>query len=178
MQPFSRRQFVKLGLCAASLATLPRMAWASAPARQLSFYHIHTGESVRLAYFENGRYMPGALQELNHFLRDWRTSDAHDIDPALFDQLYTLQQLVDMPGTYHVICGYRSPKTNQMLHSHSDGVAAHSLHLEGRAIDIYLPGKDLSLLHKAALSMQAGGIGYYPGSGFIHMDTGRVRHWG
>jgi uncharacterized protein YcbK (DUF882 family) len=178
MDNFSRRQFVKLGLCAAATMALPRPVWATAPARQLSFYHTHTGESVRLAYFESGQYVPGALQEFNYFLRDWRTNDAHNIDPTLFDQLYALQQLVETPGAYHVICGYRSPKTNQMLHAHSEGVANHSLHLEGRAIDINLPGKNLALLHKASLGMQAGGVGFYPASDFIHIDTGRVRSWG
>ena len=160
------------------MLAMPRFAWATIPQRQLAFYHLHTGESIRLAYVENGRYVPDALQELSHFMRDWRTGDAHPIDPALFDQLYALQHMVETPGPYHVICGYRSPKTNQMLHANSEGVANHSMHLEGRAMDIRLPGKDLASLHKAALSMNAGGVGFYPGSDFIHIDTGRVRRWG
>jgi uncharacterized protein YcbK (DUF882 family) len=176
MQDSSRRKFIKLGVCTMTAMALPRIA--SASARQLSFYHLHTGETVRLAYYENGKYVPSAVQALNHFLRDWRTNDSHPVDPALFDQLYTLQQKVETPGTYHVICGYRSPKTNAALHEHSSGVASHSLHLEGRAIDISLPGKDLALLHKAALDMRVGGVGYYPSSDFIHLDTGRVRRWG
>jgi uncharacterized protein YcbK (DUF882 family) len=178
MQHFSRRQFLKMSLCAAAVVALPRAARASAPARELAFYHQHTGETLRLAYFENGRYIPSALQALNHLLRDWRTGDVHDIDPTLLDQLHALQQKVETPGAYQVICGYRSPKTNEMLHAHSEGVANHSLHLEGRAIDISLPGKDLAHLHKTALSLQAGGVGYYPASDFIHLDTGRVRQWG
>jgi uncharacterized protein YcbK (DUF882 family) len=178
MQSFSRRQFIKLGLCSAAALSLPRMAFAAASAKELAFYNLHTGEKLRLAFYENGRYVPSAMQALNHFLRDYRTSDVHPIDTALFDQLHTLQHLVETPGEFHVISGYRSPKTNEMLHSHSDGVANHSMHLEGRAMDIRLPGKDLSLLHKAALSMNAGGVGYYPGSDFIHIDTGRQRHWG
>lgn len=157
---------------------VPRFAWAAAPARKLSLYHLHTGETLRLTYAEHGKIIPAAMHELNHFLRDWRTGNAHPIDPALLDQLYALQQKVETPGAYHVICGYRSPKTNDMLHAKSDGVASHSLHLEGRAIDISLPGKDLAHLRKAALSLRAGGVGYYPGSGFIHLDTGRVRSWG
>ena len=178
MQSFSRRQFIQYGLCAVSIAALPRLAWAGTSARELSFYHTHTGETLRVAYAENGKYIPSAMQTLNHFMRDWRTGDAHPIDPALFDQLYALQRMVEKPGAYDVICGYRSPKTNQMLHAHSEGVANHSMHLEGRAMDIRLPGKDLASLHKAALSMNAGGVGYYPGSDFIHIDTGRVRRWG
>lgn len=178
MQKISRRQFVKVGLCAVACATVPVLAHASSPVKTLSFYNIHTDESISLDYYENGKYMASSLQAFNHFLRDYRTGDIHEIDPRLFDQLHALQKLVEKPGAYHVISGYRSPKTNQMLHANSEGVASHSLHLEGRAIDIRLPGKDLSLLHKAALSMHAGGVGYYPASEFVHIDTGRVRHWG
>ena len=178
MQSLTRRQFIKLGLGATACMALPRFALASTPARELAFYNLHTEETLRLAYYENGAYVPGAMEALNHLLRDYRTGDTHPIDPALFDQLHRLQQLVETPGAFHVISGYRAPQTNQMLHAHSDGVANHSLHLEGRAMDIRLPGKDLSHLHQAALSMQAGGVGYYPESNFIHLDTGRVRRWG
>ena len=178
MQDVSRRQFLKLGLYVAASLALPLPAMAGTTARKLSFYNIHTDETLRLAYYENGQYVPSAIQALNHFLRDYRTGDVHPIDTALFDQLYTLQRRIETPGAYHVISGYRSPKTNQMLHANSEGVAKHSMHMEGRAIDIFLPGKDLVHLHKAALTMHAGGVGYYPNSNFIHLDTGRVRQWG
>ncbi len=187
MTDISRRAFLRFGFCAAATAaTLPSRLLASGSgiyarrdgARELSFYHTHTGESARIAYYENGKYVPDALRALNHLLRDWRTNDVHSLDPALFDQLHRLQRSVDADGAYHVICGYRSPRTNAMLHEHSSGVAKHSLHMEGRAIDICLPGKSLSYLHQAALDMQAGGVGYYPSSGFIHIDTGRLRRWG
>lgn len=178
MHSFSRRQLIKLGLGTLAVMAMPRIALAGAPVRALSFYHLHTGETLRLTYAEQGVIIPEALRELNHFLRDWRTGEAHPIDPALLDQLYAVQQKVETPGAYHVICGYRSPRTNGMLHARSSGVANRSLHLEGRAIDICLPGKDVTNLRKAALSLQAGGVGYYPRSGFIHLDTGRVRQWG
>jgi uncharacterized protein YcbK (DUF882 family) len=178
MPDLSRRQFLKLGLCAAAVGTLPRAAFAAKPARVLSFYNLHTNESLRIAYHELGSYVPSAMDALNHFLRDHRTGDAHPIDPALFDQLYTLQRRIETTVPFHVISGYRAPQTNQMLHAHSDGVARRSLHMDGRAIDIRLPGRDLANLHKAALAMQAGGVGYYQGSDFIHLDTGRVRQWG
>ncbi len=145
--------------------------------RQLAFYHTHTGEKIRLAYFEYGQYQPDALAELNHFMRDWRTGAVHEIAPGLLDQLYALQAKVETPGAFNIICGYRSPATNEMLHEHSDGVAKHSLHMEGRAMDLSLPGSDLAHLHAAADSLRAGGVGYYPASDFIHMDTGRVRYW-
>lgn len=171
--PFSRR------ILLAGLAGLVvPLSARSAEARELSFYHIHTGEKIRLAYFDNGAYQPDALDALNHFMRDWRTGDVHVIDPGLFDQLHALQAKVEAPGAFNVICGYRSPATNAMLHDRSDGVATHSLHMDGMAMDICLPGKDLKQLHNAALALAAGGVGYYPSSGFIHMDTGRVRRWG
>lgn len=178
MQHYSRRQFLQLGLCAAASMAAPRLAWGAALSKELAFYNLHTGESLKVIFSENGRYVPQAMAALNHVLRDYRTGDVHPIDPQLFEQLYALQSRMETHGEFHVISGYRAPKTNLMLHANSDGVAKHSLHLEGRAIDIRLPGKDLSLLHKAALSMQAGGVGYYPGSDFIHLDTGRVRRWG
>ncbi|HEU5047315.1 MAG TPA: YcbK family protein [Rickettsiales bacterium] len=178
MHEFSRRKFIQMGLCVAVTAAVPGLAFADKTDRKLAFYNIHTGESLKVTYRENGQYVSSALQELRHFLRDYRTGDIHTMDTALFEQLYRLQQLMETQGEFHVISGYRSPKTNHMLHEHSNGVANHSLHMEGKAIDICLPGKDLSYLHQAALSMRAGGVGYYPSTGFVHIDTGRVRHWG
>jgi uncharacterized protein YcbK (DUF882 family) len=175
----SRRQFLKLGMAVTAAGLLPplRTVWAALPAQRLSFYHRHTGETLSLTYRENGFYIPAAMEALNHFLRDWRTGEVYTIDPLLLNQLHTLQQHLEAVGPYHVICGYRSPRTNQVLHAHSSGVASRSLHMEGRAIDICLPGKDLAFLHRAALDMHAGGVGYYPDSDFIHLDTGRVRRW-
>lgn len=178
MQDVSRRQFIKIGMCATVCVAMPSFSYAAISTKELSFYNLHTDEKLSVSFYENGRYVPSAMAALNHFLRDYRTGDIHEIDPRLFDQLHTLQSLVDKPGAYHVISGYRSPRTNQMLHANSEGVANHSLHMEGQAIDIRLPGKDLAQLHKGALSMHAGGVGYYPGSDFVHIDTGRVRHWG
>lgn len=178
MQYFSRRQFIK-GVCAAAVVLhAPFPAWSAVQAKELAFYNLHTDEKLRIAFYENGKYVPSAMAALNHFLRDYRTGDVHTINPALFDQLHALQSMVETPGAFHVISGYRSPKTNQVLHEHSGGVASKSLHMQGCAMDIRLPGKDLALLHKAALDMHAGGVGYYPDSNFIHVDTGRVRHWG
>ena len=169
------------GLAAGAAALVPVFAHATAAlsplGRELAFYNIHTSETTRVLYFDNGKYVPDALESLNHFLRDWRTGDIHTIDPALFDQLHDLQALTEGQGAFTVICGYRSPKTNEALHERSSGVATHSQHLLGKAMDLNLPGKDLSHLHAAALSLKAGGVGYYPNSDFIHMDTGPVRQW-
>lgn len=175
----SRRDILKLGAAAAAAPlVLPRIASALPATRELAFYHIHTGESLKATYFDGGQYQPEALKALDMLMRDWRTDTEHTIDPAIYDQLFALQAKVETPGAFHIICGYRSAATNAMLSERSDGVAKHSLHVEGKALDLNLPGKDLTRLHAAALSLGAGGVGFYPASDFIHMDTGRVRSWG
>ena len=145
--------------------------------RQLSFYHTHTAESLTVTYYRDGEYVPAALDELNHFLRDFRTGDATEMDPAVFDILYDLRAKVGSNGTYEIISAYRSPKTNEMLRSKSNGVARNSQHLHGNAIDVRLRGVDTAELRDAAISLQRGGVGYYRSSDFIHVDTGRVRTW-
>jgi len=176
----SRRHILKSGLAAVAAPSLlfARQALALPASRELTFYHIHTGETLKATYFDNGTYQPDALKALDTLMRDWRTDTVHAIDPAIYDQLFALQTKVETPGAFHIICGYRSPATNAMLSERSDGVAKHSLHMDGKALDLNLPGKDLAQLHAAALSLSAGGVGFYPASDFIHMDTGRVRHWG
>ena len=115
---------------------------------------------------------------MNHVLRDWRTNQVHVIEPKLLDLLTALQTKLGKDERFEVICGYRSPATNAMLHEHSSEVATHSLHLVGQAIDIHLPGVELAHLRDAAMSLGLGGVGYYPESDFVHVDIGRVRHWG
>ena len=145
--------------------------------RQLSFYHTHTAESLTVTYFKDGEYDPSALQELNHFLRDFRTGDATQMDPAVFDILHEILEETGSTGTYEVISAYRSPKTNEMLRSKSSGVASNSQHLHGTAIDVRLRGVDTAKLRDVAISLQRGGVGYYRSSDFIHVDTARVRTW-
>jgi uncharacterized protein YcbK (DUF882 family) len=179
---YSRRDFLKTGLAAVSALTIPGLAWAGfrAPIRQvrsLGFYNLHTGESLKTVYYENGSYVAGALQEINYVLRDFRANEVKPIDPRLLDLLVALRDQLGTSAPYDVISGYRSPKTNAMLHTYSEGVAVHSLHMDGRAIDVRVPNRDLSTLHYAALSLRAGGVGYYPRSDFVHVDTGRVRCW-
>jgi len=145
--------------------------------RALSFYHTHTDERCSVVYHENGRYLDDGLGELNNLLRDFRTGEVHPIDPELFDTLHALQKLTGSRGRYEVISGYRSPKTNAMLRKASKGVAKKSLHMQGRAIDVRLSDLDVATLHKAALSLKQGGVGYYGKSRFVHLDTGRVRSW-
>jgi uncharacterized protein YcbK (DUF882 family) len=145
--------------------------------RSLSFYNLHTSESLKTVYWQRGQYLAPSLGDINRVLRDYRTGEKHDIDPRLLDLLCDLRLRLDTHEPLHIISGYRSPKTNAMLHANSNGVAEHSLHLDGKAVDIRIPGRNLSLLRKTALSMKAGGVGYYPSSDFVHVDTGRVRSW-
>jgi uncharacterized protein YcbK (DUF882 family) len=151
-------------------------AAATAP-RTLSLLNLHTGERLKATYFEGGDYVPDALAAMNNLLRDFRTGDVHPMAPNLLDLVATLQQRLDSNATVHVISGYRSPKTNASLHARSSGVATHSLHMEGEAMDIRIPGVELADLRNAALGLQRGGVGYYPASDFVHVDVGRVRRW-
>ena len=144
----------------------------------LRFFHTHTGEHLDVVYRAGGQYIPEALNQLDHFLRDHRTGDVHHYDPRLFDVLNDLTASVGRAGAeIQVICGYRTPWSNEFLRTHTAGVALHSLHMEAEAIDIRLPGLKTSALRDAALALHRGGVGYYPKSNFIHVDVGRVRSW-
>ncbi|MDH3810380.1 MAG: DUF882 domain-containing protein [Gammaproteobacteria bacterium] len=161
-----------------ALAIVPVAATVSkTDERQLSFYHTHTSESLTVTYYRDGEYVPSALADLNHFLRDFRTDDAVNMDPAVFDILYDIQIASGSVGTYQIISAYRSPATNEMLRGNSNGVARNSQHLLGRAIDVRLTDLDTAELRDVALSLQRGGVGYYSKSDFVHVDTGRVRQW-
>jgi len=157
----------------------------SAPARHLhspaykmlSFEHTHTGDKLKLTYFEQGSYIKDALQEINYLLRDYHTDDVHPIDTALLDQLYDLKQTLGVNKPFHIVSGYRSPFTNAQLRKHSHGVAEHSLHMQGRAIDIRVEGVQTKTIRNAALTMARGGVGYYPNNNFVHLDTGEFRTW-
>ncbi|AEF98672.1 YcbK family protein [Methylomonas methanica] len=145
--------------------------------RSLAFQNPHTGDKLSLIYFEKGRYLTDALAEINFLLRDYRTGDVHAIDPHLLDQLYDLKQMLGLTQPFGVISGYRSPLTNARLHAEQAGVANNSFHIHGRAVDIRLERFDLRRIHNAAIAMHRGGVGYYPESNFIHLDTGTFRTW-
>lgn len=174
ISPSRRRALRALGFATLTLPVSP-LAWAAAP-RSISLYHTHTTEHLSVVYFERGAYVPEALTSLNHLLRDFRSGDVSEIDAGLFDQLVALNAACGT-GTFEVISAYRSPDTNDMLRSRSGGVAKGSLHLQGRAIDVRLAGRDTRQLRDAALAMRSGGVGYYARSDFVHLDTGRVRSW-
>lgn len=173
----SRRRILTLGLGAAlALGAGPVLAVRGE--RRLALANLHTGESLHTVYWQDGRYVSEGLVAINHLLRDHRSGVAGDMEPALLDLLHRLQQRLGLARPYEVISGYRSPRTNALLRQNSNGVAKHSLHMEGRAIDVRLPGESLRHLLHAARDLRAGGVGYYPRSGFIHLDTGPFRTWG
>ncbi len=176
----NRRWLLKaaLGACTA-LGVTPALARAVAfsPVRSLSFDNLHTGERLNATYWEGGAYLPDASRQIEWLLRDFRANEVHPIDPKLLDLLYALSATLPARATYQVISGYRSPVTNAMLRAASDGVAAHSLHTQGMAIDVRVPGIVLARLRDNAKSLQGGGVGYYPRSDFVHVDVGRVRTW-
>lgn len=171
------------GFLAASAATvaglaLPRFGSAQPLApRVLKFDHTHTGEKLAIEYWKGGTYESESLAAINHLMRDFRTGDEHPIDPALLDLLHDLSEMTETRSPFEIISAYRSPATNAALHSQSDGVARNSLHLQGKAIDIRLADVPLRDLRRAALARRRGGVGYYAGSNFVHVDTGRVRAW-
>ncbi|OEU72273.1 MAG: hypothetical protein BA869_04605 [Desulfuromonadales bacterium C00003107] len=179
----TRRTLLKVGLtCMAGMALpLPSYAQLTGPVdreRSLSLFNTHTGESLQsVVYWTDGDYLPEALTEINFLLRDHRTDQIKPMDPKLFDLLHTLSNKLDNRKPFQIISGYRSPESNRKLRQANSGVAKKSFHLAGQAADIRLPNRNLAQLRRAALNLRAGGVGYYPQSGFIHVDTGPRRSW-
>lgn len=182
-RPLSRRAALRLAAWGALAAALPGASRATgarpAPARprRLTFHHTHTGESLRCVYWQDGEYVAPALAEIDHLLRDHRTDELTAIDRTLLDRLSALHETLDGREPFHVISGYRSPATNEALRAEGRGVARKSFHTRGMAIDVSLPGLPVAELHRAALALRAGGVGYYPSSGFVHLDVGPLRRW-
>lgn len=144
----------------------------------LVLYNTHTAERIHIVYRRGDDYIPAALAKLDYFLRDHRTGEIRHFDPRLYDFLSDLAASVGRPGgELDIVCGYRTPATNEFLRAHTTGVAKNSLHIQAEAIDLRMPGIDTLALRRAALSLHRGGVGYYPHSDFIHVDTGRVRQW-
>jgi len=174
----------KACLLLALMAALPvseaRSAGWPATEYRLRFYHTHTNERLDIVYRRGDAYIPEALDRLDQYLRDYRTGDVHRYDPRVFDLLHDLTASLGRPSAeIDVICGYRTPRTNEFLRTRSahTGVAEHSLHMQAEAIDIRVPGVPAARLRDAALELHRGGVGYYRESSFVHVDVGRVRHW-
>lgn len=175
-----RRKLLICGGAAAGLALLPGSALASLSTsrpRVLTLNNLHTGETLKTEFFNGKSYDKDELVRLNHFFRDYRANQVKSIDPRLFDQIYRLQAMLETRKPVQLISGYRTLATNNMLREHGSGVAKHSYHTLGQAMDFHIDGISLSHVRKAALKMRAGGVGYYPRSNFVHIDTGPVRHW-
>lgn len=184
--PQARRKWLKRSLhLGGAGAFLPLLALnvRAAPtrpdgARDIALSHLHTRERIATVYAIGQAFVPQALLTLNHFLRDHYSGEVGQMDPQLYELLQRVRRELGSKGAFEVISGYRSPATNEHLRSsRGGGVARRSLHTEGRAIDVRLPGVPLADLRDAALSLQAGGVGYYPSQNFVHVDTGPVRRW-
>jgi uncharacterized protein YcbK (DUF882 family) len=193
MQALAARREVLFGFGAAAAAAalpsvlqrdnlqtlLPRSPRPAAldGARRITLFNLHTEDRFDEVYWEKGAYVPDALAEAQRVLRDWRSGEEHFMDPKLFDLLHGIAGKLETTQPFQIISGYRSPQTNAMMHERSAGVASHSQHVLGKASDIRIEGVELANLHKAALSLQAGGVGLYPVSNFVHVDVARVRNW-
>ena len=178
----SRRQVLVAGAVAGLGTMVPHRGLAAvggsfASGRSLSFFETHTRESLTTVYWAEGSFLPESLDQINYLLRDFRTGEIKAIDTRLLDLVYKLTVMLDAKRSFHVISGYRSPRTHALLHKRNKGVAVHSLHMHGKGIDLRLPGCPLPVLRRVAMGLKGGGVGYYPRSGFVHIDVGRVRYW-
>jgi uncharacterized protein YcbK (DUF882 family) len=176
----ARRRLLKSALLAAPAIIAARYAGpveAATESRRIGLLNTHTSESLEAVFFKAGEYQSNVLRQLNRILRDHRTGDVGAIDPKLFDQLFDVADAAGVDPEFEVISGFRSAASNELLRSHSNGVARRSLHLEGRAIDVRLKDVKSERLCEVALDLGRGGVGLYRKSDFVHLDTGRVRHW-
>ncbi len=176
----TRRNFLKCTTAIAVSSIFPQVIHANSSSfseRTLEFINLHTDESVRCCYWENGEYNHESLAEINHTLRDHRANEVAEMDVSLLDLLHLIHKTSGSQAPFHVISGYRSALTNEKLRKQGNGVAKRSLHMQGKAIDIRLPDVELQQLRDVALSLKAGGVGYYAKSNFIHVDIGRPRSW-
>ena len=173
----SLRRLGAVFACTALLFSLTGVSQAEE--RTITMYNIHTKETASITFKRNGKYVPEGLQAINHFMRDWRVNRETRIDPALIDIIWEMHEQLGSKAPVHLICGYRSPATNEMLRRTSGGQARHSRHITGQAADLMFPDVPLKQLRYSALILERGGVGYYPRSGipFVHVDTGNVRHW-
>ncbi len=187
-KPFTRRAFIGAGAMlaggAAAVSAIPASAAMLSQkgaefegARRISFRNSHTGEIFSGVYRVGDKYLPDAFDKINIVMRDFRSNELFPIDPRVIDIIYTVHQMTRQSEPYEILSGYRCPKTNKGLRSNSEGVAKNSLHMTGQAVDLRLPGFDTKQIRNMAISLKAGGVGYYARSNFVHMDSGDVRTW-
>jgi len=178
----TRRKFVSFSLAGVALVATGALKVLPASAREtigheVSLRNAHTGERFQGVYRIGSYYVPGAFRKINRVMRDHRTGDIHPIDPELIDTVARVQRDCNCGQAIEILSGYRSPKTNNMLRRNSGGVAKNSFHMKGQAADIRVPGSSTSKVRNTARALRVGGVGYYPNSGFVHVDTGKVRTW-
>lgn len=178
----SRRKFLALGIVTAVSGLIPVSPIEAienivVPERSLYFYNVYTGEELDTVYWKDGEYIPEALAEINFILRDIRTGRVKPIKTKLLDVLFAVREKLKCKEPFHMISGYRSPRSNAILRKKKRGVAKNSLHMYGKAIDISLPGYSLRGVRRAAMDLRSGGVGYYPSSKFVHIDIGNIRYW-
>jgi len=177
-----RRSFLQWGAVGALGLILESPCFAAKPRRSpairtLSFYNPNTHESLKVMYWTQGNYVKKSLDRINHLLRDYRTNEIKSIEPKLLDFLHAISLRLKSNRPFHVISGYRSPETNEMLRRSSRAVARNSLHMSGKAVDIRVPGLPVKSLRRAAIDLHRGGVGYYPRPAFVHVDVGEFRYW-
>jgi uncharacterized protein YcbK (DUF882 family) len=181
----TRRQVLQVGLAASAMLLTPWQVWAKVgksladlPERTISLYNAHTGELLsKFVYWQDGNYIKDALDEISFLLRDHRNDEVLEFDPIVIDQAFSLRRKFKTAQPFEIFSAYRTEESNLELRNKSRRVAKHSLHIEGRALDLRLPGVPISQLRAAAISLRQGGVGYYPKSGFVHIDSGPVRSW-
>jgi uncharacterized protein YcbK (DUF882 family) len=179
---WSRRRLLRTGgalagISAAGLLAGRGRAGEAMHGKRIALFNLHTSERLEVEFFRDGAYLPKALSAIEHILRDFRTGERHAVDPGLLDYLTEVAHTLGVDPSFSVISGYRSAQTNARLRERGAGVAKHSLHMEGRAIDVRIAGVDCAALSAHALELKRGGVGYYRASDFVHLDTGRVRSW-
>lgn len=172
-----RRRFLTTAMAAGAVVAMPDLGNAALPRKRLYLYDAHSSAEIDEEFWVDGWYNPDVVDKFNNFMKDRRSGEVRQMDPGLLDILHALQNVTGRREPIHLLCGYRSRTTNAMLARRSRGVARNSLHIAGRASDIYMPGLNLSSLRDNAKGLSAGGVGYYPRSGFVHVDTGPIRYW-
>ena len=178
---FSRREFLGLSMTAAVASLVPSEIYAAAEEIQtektICLHNVYTLETIETVYWKDGAYLPEALSDINHIFRDIRSGKERTINKELINLLYDLQQEVNIEEPFHIVSGYRTPRSNALLRKTTKGVAKNSFHMYGKAVDIRLPDYSLKTLRRKAMKLQGGGVGFYPRSNFIHVDVGSVRYW-
>ncbi len=180
-QGISRRNVLGLGLLTAAAAIVPSGVFAAVKGaseeRIICFHNVYTKENLETTYWRDGSYLPDELAKINHLFRDIRTGSVKPINKDLIDLLHSVQQKLIITEPFHIISGYRTPRSNAILRKNNKGAAKNSMHMYGKAVDIRVPGYSLKGIRRAAMKFHSGGVGYYPRSEFVHIDVGNVRYW-